>query len=655
MRIQLLTILMSLGWSSAALMAALTAALATARRWRDQRVVAFHMLTGALYGLGMTLPTVEGVPVRALQIASAFSITVGALHHHAWRRVLALIAGRSLYRWEYVLGAITVAWATLGFVPNLLIDDTLFAMGYAPWGLGLWDVAPNAAGCVLIAVMMGAHLQTVVALVVAARKRRIVCPYAATGQNARVANVGSVCPFAVAALGELVFTLIDMASIAGILPFPYLTPFWSMLYVLVIPSLIARRFTRDADELDTLSTLLEERVASRTRELVEARRLAEEALEARGKFLAMMSHEIRTPLHGILGMTSVLLEGTLSDEQRTQLETIHRCGSSLLTLLNDVLDFSKIEAGRMQLESIPYAPRRLVAECLDVLACAAAEGATQLRSTIGDDVPARLMGDPTRVRQVLLNLVSNALKFARGGVVTVRVERSEGRVRFSVHDTGIGLTAQALAKIFQPFVQAESSTARHFGGTGLGLAICKRLVDAMGGEINAESAPGCGSTFWFTLPIVLAPETAQPDMAPTEPSLVKKSQTPLRVLVAEDNTVNQRVVSLLLTRHGHQVCVVKDGKEALDALATASYDVVLMDCEMPVLDGYTATRLLRQREVDGHRTRVVALTANAFEEDRRRALAAGMDAWLSKPFHQEELLRVLTSTLPPPCAQPALS
>jgi signal transduction histidine kinase/ActR/RegA family two-component response regulator len=421
-----------------------------------------------------------------------------------------------------------------------------------------------------------------------------------------------------------------------------------MLYMFAIAASIARRFVDDAGELDALSNRLEDRVAARTRELAEARHTAEAALQARGNFLAMMSHEIRTPLNGVLGMTGVLLDGDLSTDQRAQLETIQRCGASLLTLLNDILDFTKIEAGRLALEELAYDPRALATGCLDVLAQLAAAGGTQVTCAVSPEVPSQLLGDPSRVRQVLLNLAGNAVKFTPGGTVRVTVDReADGRLRFAVRDTGVGIAPDALARLFEPFVQADASTTRRFGGTGLGPAICRRLVAAMGGEIHVESALGQGSTFWFTLPLRAAPDAA-PTVAPAPTAAPEGS---LRVLVAEDNAVNQLVVQAILARRGHAVTTVSNGREALDVLATAPFDVVLMDCEMPELDGYTATRLLRAREGGATHTRVVALTANAFEEDRVRALAAGMDAWVAKPFRQQDLLRALVSLTPRPITE----
>jgi signal transduction histidine kinase/DNA-binding NarL/FixJ family response regulator len=393
--------------------------------------------------------------------------------------------------------------------------------------------------------------------------------------------------------------------------------------------------------------LLEERIRQRTEALQEATQRALAASRAKSEFLANISHELRTPMNGILGMIDIVLDDDIRAGHREHLETAKGCANTLLALLNDILDLSKIEAGKMLVEKISFDLRQVAEDCVKSMAVRCRQKGIALEMRVTGTLPRRVVGDPLRVRQILTNLLSNAVKFTDKGSVELCVKagaRTQAGIGIvlEVIDTGTGIPEEKLATIFEEFTQADGSVSRKYGGTGLGLAITRRLVELQGGRIAVESEVGRGSRFWIDLAFEVEDraQTAITEAPVSRTLSAPAGATKARVLLAEDNRVNQKVVTALLGKHGYEVILAHNGREALERLRESSFDVVLMDIQMPELDGIQAAHLIRQ-ETQWNDLPIIAMTAHAMHGDRERCLEAGMNAYLSKPVGAAHLLEVL--------------
>ena len=460
--------------------------------------------------------------------------------------------------------------------------------------------------------------------------------------------INSLAPCVQTLRGYLVITLLPVALLPVFSVGGELNGIGVMVVIYMVFLLIQGKLNHDAYWKNLCDHQL---LKVRAEELDVARQAAEENSRVKSEFLANMSHEIRTPLNGVIGMTDLLLATRQTEEQDEFTRIAKASADSLLEVINDILDFSKIEAGKLQLDEVAFAPRKLLPMALAPHEIAARKKGLAFHCTFDESLPERIVGDPARLRQIVLNLVGNAIKFTSEGSVCFRMAAStiadEGRVHLEVTDTGIGIPEHKLTCVFESFRQADASMNRRFGGTGLGLTITTHLARLMGGEVSLESAEGHGSSFHVELPLIVAEENVpglvNDGVEETKPT--GESAPSWTVLVAEDNAVNRMLLTKMLERQGHRVVTCGNGSEAVATWEERRPDLILMDVQMPLMDGLEATAWIRAREGGRDRIPIIALTANALKGDRERCLEAGMDDYVTKPIDPEALTAAMTAAM----------
>ncbi len=556
----------------------------------------------------------------------------GAFVHHAFPR-------------EFSRTLLILAWIASA-VPSLIV--LLTPVRIFSWSMGVFQIYIAAAGVVMFGILM-----------LSLWRGR---------DGARLYLVGWACLFAT--------VVNDILNTAEIVQTGYAVPFGFFLFIAMQATFLALQFSRAFDTAERMSETLEDRIRERTRELQESRdqlhsakESAERSDRAKSEFLATMSHEIRTPLNSILGTASLLDESPLSGEQREQISILNRAGKRLLTLINEILDLSKIEAGKLALESTPFRVHEVCSDLQGLMGNRAELKGILLSTRIAPGVPDRCVGDANRLAQILLNLVGNAIKFTERGGVVLTVEpgppqadqtigAGEAALRFSVEDSGIGIPLEKQKRIFESFVQADQSDDRRYEGTGLGLSISRRLVELMGGHLQMRSEPGAGSVFWFDVVFALdslpdshmrsVPEPAAELRAAPAAALDKRQA---KILLADDNPDNRYLVQVFLKKTGAELQSVENGREALERFQSESFDLILMDIQMPVMNGYEAVRAIREHEsrtlpaAPENPVKILALTADATREAYSKAMAAGCDGYLTKPIQKQALIEAIESYL----------